>query len=304
MSDTLISWSDKVWNPTTGCDRVSPGCANCYAKHLAARYRRNPQMQRLGIYQKDGGRASGPGFGLTLRPEKLAEPLHWKKPARIFVNSMSDLFHEEVPDEYIDKVFAVMALCPQHTFQILTKRIERARDWLWQQRFGYVEGRAKAFLRGDNPEPVLVGKTLRWPMPNVLIGPTVENAAMAKKRLPVTNEIKILLGWRTMVSYEPALGPVDFEGWMPRSMKAEGGPLFVYKGAIDWLICGGESGAKRRPFNHEWARSALRAARAGGIPFFMKQDGAYRSEVYDSLPDDLKVREFPVVELARQGAEA
>lgn len=272
---TLISWSDEVWNPTTGCDRVSPGCANCYALTLAGRYRHNPKMQALGIYQRDGGKASGPGFGLALRPEVLSKPLGWKRPRRVFVNSMSDLFHEEIPFGYLLRVFNVMAQRPEHTFQILTKRMERARDAL-----EVMDGHLRRAMEKGTPY-VALAQAIRadeWPLRNVLIGPTVENQAMADRRLPVLANIKAM-GWRTMVSYEPALGPVEISHWLPI--------------AIDWLICGGESGPKRRPFDHAWARSVLQQARDAGVPFFMKQDGALRSEAYEDLPEELKVREFP-----------
>jgi len=247
MSDnTKISWSDATWNPVSGCTEVSPGCAHCYAKTFAERWR-----GVKGNYYENG-------FDVTLRPNMLTRPLTWKKPRRIFVNSMSDLFHEDVPDEYIRRCFEVMHDAHWHTFQILTKRIQRA----------------FAFLDGNYEEPALGGL---WPLPNVLIGPTVENQRMADERLAILAKIKAL-GWRTMVSYEPALQRIN---WMGRL------------DAVDWLICGGESGNGRRPFDHEWARAALHSCRMNGVPFFMKQDGAFRSEVYDTLPDDLKVREFP-----------
>src|SRR3990167_9552978 len=122
---TAIQWTDAVWNPVTGCDRVSPGCANCYALKMAARLKAigNPR------YQRDGGRASGPGFGVTLPPDLLELPLTWRKPRMVFVNSMSDLFHDEVPDEFIDSVWAVMS-DTRHLYQVLTKRPRRMLAYL------------------------------------------------------------------------------------------------------------------------------------------------------------------------------
>ena len=272
---TLISWSDEVWNPTTGCDQVSPGCAHCYAKLLASRYRQNPKMQALGIYQRDGGRASGPGFGLTLRPEVLKKPLHWKRGRRIFVNSMSDLFHDEIPSDYIWDVFNVMAQRPEHTFQILTKRIEQAL-LLLEYLTDLLRIGAPSFMRAHLALAYQFDHG-NWPLRNVLIGPTVENLHFAQIRLPILQKIHEL-GWRTMVSYEPALGLVDFE---------------TYVDGIDWLICGAESGPKRRPFNYEWARSAMQQARDTGIPFFFKQGPGAKSENLDGVPADLLVREFP-----------
>jgi protein gp37 len=122
-----IEWTDATWNPTTGCDRVSPGCDNCYALTMAARLKGMGQEK----YQNDGdSRTSGPGFKLTVHPDTLDLPLRWRKPRRVFVNSMSDLFHRDVPSHFIGSVFRTMARCPQHTFQILTKRPDRMAAWL------------------------------------------------------------------------------------------------------------------------------------------------------------------------------
>jgi protein gp37 len=121
-SGSTIEWTEATWNPVTGCDRVSPGCAHCYALDLSARLKRFGQAK----YQRDGTRASsGPGFAVTMHPQTLTVPLRWKKPRVIFVNSMSDLFHEEIPLEFIEEIFDVMAQAEQHVFQILTKRHER-----------------------------------------------------------------------------------------------------------------------------------------------------------------------------------
>ena len=123
MSDrTRIEWTSATWNPTTGCDRVSEGCDNCYALALAKRLKAAGNRR----YQLDGSpRTSGPGFGLALHHDKLQEPLRWRSPRLIFVDSTSDLFHHHVPADFIVRVFATMAQAPQHTFQILTKRAER-----------------------------------------------------------------------------------------------------------------------------------------------------------------------------------
>lgn len=117
-----IQWTEATWNPTTGCSRISPGCQNCYALTLAARLKKMGSAR----YQNDGDpKTSGPGFGLTLHPDSLDQPLRWKRPRRIFVNSMSDLFHPDVPFEFVFDIIDVMAQCPQHTFQVLTKRPQR-----------------------------------------------------------------------------------------------------------------------------------------------------------------------------------
>ena len=126
MQTTKIEWAEAAWNPVTGCTPVSAGCANCYARRMAQRLR---------------GRCGYPAdepFRVTLRPDRLDEPLHWHKPRRVFVCSMGDLFHPDVPDEFIDQVFAAMALCPQHTFLVLTKRPEGMRQVLADQDRGEV----------------------------------------------------------------------------------------------------------------------------------------------------------------------
>jgi protein gp37 len=155
---TAIEWTDATWNPTTGCDRVSPGCANCYALTLAARLKAMGQPR----YQRDGDpRTSGPGFGLTLHPDKLDEPLRWRKPRMVFVNSMSDLFHEEVPFDFIAKVFDVMARAPQHTFQVLTKRPERRRapvDSTRRCRGGRVAAAERVARHVDRERPLHVAR--------------------------------------------------------------------------------------------------------------------------------------------------
>ena len=174
MAETSIEWATHVWNPTTGCDRVSPGCAHCYALDMAARLKRFGQAK----YQNDGvRRSSGPGFGVTLHPQTLTDPLRWRKPRIVFVNSMSDLFHEEIPTTYIQQVFAVMAAAPQHTFQILTKRHVRLSD-----------------LADDLP----------W-VDNVWMGVSVENRRFVHR----VEHLRAVPAAVRFISAEPLLGPLD-----------------------------------------------------------------------------------------------
>ena len=178
--NSAIEWTDATWNPTTGCDRVSPGCDNCYALTLAKR------LQAMGNprYQRDGNpRTSGPGFGLTVHPDKLEEPYRWRKPRRVFVNSMSDLFHASVPTEFIHAVFEVMADLPQHQFQVLTKRPRRMITAVnaWYQR----TGRAIA--------------------PNIWMGTSVEDQRWADKRIPLLCDVPAAVRF---LSCEPLLGPI------------------------------------------------------------------------------------------------
>ena len=235
---SAISWTEATWNPTTGCDRVSPGCANCYALAMAKRLKAagNPR------YQKDGGPASGPGFGLTVHPDLLDLPLRWKKPRLVFVDSMSDLFHEDVPDVFIDRVFGTMLSARRHTFQVLTKRPERMRAILTNSHFR---------------ERVAGGGT--WPLPNVHLGVSVENQHWADERIPVLLDTPAAVRF---LSCEPLLGPLDLRKWLrdpcghPKEFHhRERGCLFVYEdgrrcdcqaGArISWVIVGGESGPGR-----------------------------------------------------------
>lgn len=285
---TLISWSDETWNPTTGCTMVSRGCKNCYAQQLTERF----AGQRGWPAEFLPWTPANEDNNVILHRDRLDAPLKMSRPRRIFVDSMSDLFHAKIPDEFRREVFATMWLAERHTFQILTKRIDEA----------------LAFLQKYQRDGKFV-KNL-WPLPNVIIGPTIEDQRQADRRLPVLAQIKAL-GWRTMVSYEPALGPVDFRPWLGE--KPLQGAVWqdcvcgeiaitdrpcmvcVARGnAIDWLICGGESGAQRRPFLNLWAVNTMIECRQRGIPFFMKQLGGLRpGTALEDLPEVLRVREFP-----------
>ncbi|HEU4973724.1 MAG TPA: phage Gp37/Gp68 family protein [Baekduia sp.] len=174
MAETSIEWATHVWNPTTGCDRISPGCAHCYALDMAARLKRFGQPK----YQRDGHRrSSGPGFGVTLHPQTLEAPLGWRKPRVVFVNSMSDLFHEEVPLDYIARVFDVMVRARQHTFQVLTKRHDRL---------------------------AAVANQLPWPR-NVWMGVSVENRRFVDR----ADQLRRVPAAVRFISAEPLLGPLD-----------------------------------------------------------------------------------------------
>lgn len=175
MADrSTIEWTEATWNPTTGCDRTSPGCDNCYALNLAGRLKAMGQPK----YQADGdARTSGPGFGLTLHHDALQVPLGWRSPRTIFVNSMSDLFHPSVPLDFIEKVFAVMAATPQHTYQVLTKRSRRLLD---------------------------LDSQLQWPA-NVWMGVSIENDRYAHR----ADHLRRVGSAVRFLSIEPMLGPVS-----------------------------------------------------------------------------------------------
>lgn len=215
MAKTSINWTDKVWNPVRGCSKVSDGCRNCYAERMAARFCGNG-MPYEGLI-RDGHWANVARFV----PEMLAAPLHWKQPCRVFVNSMSDLFHDDVTNEQIAAVFGVAAACPQHFFQILTKRPQRMPEW-----FRWIESHPhwshplqKALCCHPGPLPGLdaddEGTTLArviggrdWPLPNVHLGVSIENQKTAEERIPLLRECPAAVRW---VSLEPMLGAVDLE---------------------------------------------------------------------------------------------
>jgi protein gp37 len=241
MATTNIEWTGSTWNPTTGCDRISAGCDNCYALTLAKRLKAMGSAK----YQTDGHpTTSGPGFGVAVHPDTLDEPLRWRKPRTVFVDSMSDLFHHQTPELFIGSVFDVMARTPQHTYQILTKRPARARSilngwavngWTWR--------------RHDH----------RWcgpidgPPPNVWIGASIESA----DHIGRADHLRRTPAAVRFVSAEPLLGPLaglDLTG-------------------IDWLIAGGESGPDARPVNPDWVRDLRDRCTYSRVSFFFKQWG-------------------------------
>lgn len=253
MTDrTKIEWADATWNPITGCSKVSEGCDHCYAETIARRFA--------------GTSAYPHGFEVTLRPERLDQPLRWQRPRRIFVNSMSDLFHRDVPDEYIARVFAVMARAPQHTFQVLTKRPGRMRSLLAHEAFADWVG---SFVR--------VGysgrwASNRWPLQNVWLGTSVENQKWADVRIPQ------LLGTPAAVRFlscEPLLGPLNLRTGR-YAMPPDGEILGTSLNGIDWVIVGGESGPGARPMHPDWARSLRDQCAAAGVPFLFKQWGEWQ----------------------------
>lgn len=255
-----IAWCTETWNPLRGCKRVSEGCMNCYAESMAVRFA-GPGQPYEGTINQETNRWNGT---VRLVPEKLSDPLRWQRPRMVFVNSMSDLFHEAVPDEFIDHVFAVMALANQHTFQVLTKRPERMRDYLskrteeMQSPRWFDEPMARAVFDvshefGDklpgNAPLVLAGN---WPLPNVWIGCTVENQQAADERIPLLLQTPAAVRW---VSMEPLLGAVDLKhgDWIPP--QGGGSKVNLFRPwetplpSLDWVVVGGESGTNARPMH-------------------------------------------------------
>ena len=288
-SSSNIEWTDATWNPVRGCTRVSPGCGGpkkeggCYAERMAARFSKRGQPFH-GFAEMRGGEPRWTGK-LALIEKQLTLPLHWKKPRRIFVNSMSDLFHESLPDEAIDKAFAVMALCPQHTFQVLTKRAERMRDY-----FAAVEhdppGKSlhAPELASVSDEQWHAAIERGWPLDKVWLGVSCERQQEADERIPLLLQTPAAIRF---ISAEPLLGPIDLYQHIRHSIgcancgdgQGDGRccdePLIVELSALDWVIVGGESGPDARPMHPQWARDIRDQCQAAGVPFFFKQFGEW-----------------------------
>lgn len=258
---TAIQWTNETWNPITGCSKVSQGCKNCYAERIWKK-----------VY---GYRAF---TDVRFHPDRLQNPLRWKKPTMVFVNSMSDLFHEAVKPEWIDAIFAVMGLSHQHRYQVLTKRPERMRQEMTR------------LATSISPLP--------WPIPNVWLGVSAEDQKTAEERIEILRQTPAAVRW---VSFEPLLGPIYLRDL--RTLR------------IDWAVVGGESGTreKSRKFDLRWAYDIVAQCRSANVPVFIKQLGrnpffsggteqAARTNMklrdshggnMEEWPEDLRIREFP-----------
>lgn len=293
-----IEWTDCTWNPVIGCRHVAEGCRHCYAETMSKRLAAMGQKDYASILEAKG---KFNGSAIT-RPETLAEPLLWKKPRMVFVNSMSDLFHEDVPFEFVAAVFGVMAACPQHTFQLLTKRPERALEffgfrWATGARYegcGYrsactADGRR--FLGDAMP----YDGALAWPLKNVWLGVSVATQADADKNIPILLKCPAAVRF---VSAEPLIEAVNLRelnavatavrDGKPLVVRDQvdalggvgGGPLAMLLGygekraSLDWIIVGGESGHSARPCDVAWIRSVVEQCKSAGVPCFVKQLGA------------------------------
>lgn len=299
---TKIEWTDASWNPVVGCSIVSPGCTNCYAMKMAHRLQAMAGKPRwtknlggtghyAGTTKVVNGNAVWTGK-LALAPEHvLTAPLRRKKPTTYFVNSMGDLFHEDCPDEWIDKVFAVMALSPQHTFQVLTKRAERMRAYCDAVTASRLQAGCLSVPANLGPHTI----PLQWPLPNVWLGVSTEDQKRAEERVP------FLLGTPAairFVSAEPLLGPINFRkimldehtwvdaitGWHSQQrgpgpieqVLKEFTPLPPQTGRLHQIITGGESGPNARPMHPQWARE-VRDQCSFLTAFFHKQNGEFAS---------------------------
>jgi len=233
---TKIEWTEETWNPVTGCSKVSPGCDHCYAERMSKRLR-----GRLG-YSDDEP------FKVTLHPDKLNRPLRWRKPRRVFVCSMGDLFHGGVPIDYIINIFLVMAESPQHTFQVLTKRPDGM--------LSLQEVLEKEMLELKH----------QWPLPNVWLGVTAEDQQRADERIPL---LLLCSAAVRFVSCEPLLGPIDlrdqpFRDGCGVDAMHPADPMM----SLDWVIVGGETGPGARQMHPMWARFLRDQCVAADVPFF------------------------------------
>lgn len=299
MADgTMIEWTDATWNPITGCSIKSPGCINCYAQTLAGTRLRNiPSRKGLTDETKNGPVFNGK---LSFNEGWLDQPLLWKRPRRIFVCAHGDLFHENAPDEWIDKVFAVMALAPQHQFQVLTKRADRMRAYLSAARAHPVGLEAMDLtmksLARDPRSTVGAGCILQgdivhlkvWPLPNVWLGVSAERQKEADERIPLLLQTPAA---KRFISAEPLIGPISFrwarwDSWKDQSGKQRP-TVDEHDGLrmLDWVIVGGESGRNARPMHPDWARSLRDQCAAAGVPFFFKQHGNWVA-TYDRDKED------------------
>ena len=257
-ASSAIEWTDATWNVITGCSRVSRGCGGpdgggCYAERLAAtRLKWHPSRRGL---TDAHGRWTGE---VRFNRQWLDQPLRWRRPRRIFICAHSDLFHDAVPREWIDRVFGVMALCRRHVFQVLTKRPRRMRryvlDRCCDESGVLLEGIAKSvYGHSETGRNEIDDAVLQWPLPNVWLGTSVEDQPTADQRIPLLTGTPAEVLW---ISAEPLLGPIDLRG-----------------AGLDWVVAGGESGPGARPTDPEWVRSLRDQCAAGDVPFFFKQWG-------------------------------
>lgn len=270
MADnSKIEWTDATWNPTTGCSVVSPGCTNCYAMKLAGtRMKHHPSRAGLTTSSKAGPVWNGE---VRFNEDWLFQPLQWGRPRKIFVVAHGDLFHESVPDEWIDRIFAVMALSHRHVFQVLTKRSDRMRAYLAdgaQERIAIQAHALAARFPRAAPQSV-------WPLPNVWLGVSIEDQAHADARVDDLLASPATIRW---VSAEPLLGPLDL-----MRVRARNGRLFnalssrpevnPFGAALDWVVSGGESGPGARPSRVEWHRELRDQCEFEKVAFTFKQYG-------------------------------
>ncbi len=285
-----IEWTDATWNPTRGCSRVSPGCKGCYAERVAMRFS-GPGQPYEGLVRMVNGTPTWTGE-MRLAENMLELPLSWKKGRMIFVDSMSDLFHDGVPFEYVDKVFAMMAMCPQHRFQVLTKRPERMLEYVTSRNAQRIHEAAKHQLSYGNPKRRAVND---WPLPNVWLGVSAEDQDTANERIPPLLRTPAAVHF---LSAEPLLGGIDLHrielprefnitlntpGYISALTKDHEDRYYSAPASLDWVIAGGESGPKARPSHPDWFRSLRDQCAGASVPFLFKQWGEWAEADGDDI---------------------
>lgn len=277
-----IEWTDRTWGPTVGCTRVSAGCDHCYAFAL---HDRRHEAWKAGNFPTAPVQYHEPFSKVQLMPNRLGDPLRWRKPQRVFVDSMADLFHADVPDDFILKVFTVMAQPIagrdrlRHTYQVLTKRPQRMASfldrlrWRWGTRDGGPWGMLETGGRLLNPIAVLDQDGDAEPAPNIWLGVSIENNDVAWR----VDFLRKTPAAVRFVSAEPLIGPID-------RLDLTG---------IDWLITGGESGHGHRPIDPDWVRDVRDRCQAAGVSFFHKQWGGRTSKSGGRLLDGREWNQFP-----------
>jgi len=280
MSDnTKIEWADSTINAVNGCSVTSPGCTNCYAMRLSGtRLQHHPSRIGLTRPSKAGPVWTG---DVRLNETQLLQPLRWRRPRKIFWNAHGDLFHENVPDEWIDRVFAVCALTPQHTHMILTKRPERMREY-----FAALNGRGDPFAEACDEIADALGMAVHpavlepsdFPLHNVWLGTSVEDQTRADERIPHLLDTPAAVRFLSM---EPLLGLVALS------------PEWLVD--LAWVIIGAESGPGARPMQNTWAEDIVRQCRDADVAVFVKQlsSGTRANHDIETFPDSLQFREFP-----------
>lgn len=314
MSDrTDIEWCDATWSPTSGCSRVSAGCDNCYAMHMARRFDK-PGFWGYGLTRVDSkGKVDWSGVVREM-PERLRIPLRWRKSRRIFVDSTSDLFHPSVSNEYIAAVFGVMAACPQHTFIVCTKRAKRMREWFaWmadERHDGETCDPVERMYQARGKEWHWPDEEPSWPLPNVWLLVSTEDQETFDERVPELLRCPAVVRG---VSAEPLLGPIDVT--MLHSVWDKHGEPSGPRPGIQWVIVGGESGHLARECDLAWVRRIRNDCANAGVPLFVKQLGSAPIQNWvvarnhgslealrhpkggepSEWPDDLRIRQFPEV---------
>lgn len=285
----------KSWNPVIGCSRASEGCRNCYAAGIAHRFGHHGFGVYAGMTERDQDGTPRFNGKIDFSEKRLMEPLRWRNPAVVFAGDMADLFHDNVTDAMLDRIFAVMAQRADCLFLVLTKRPERMREYLNDAvtpiRIASASvDIAVGDMRWSNP----CGTEDWWPLPNVWLGVTAEDQQTANARIP---HLLATPAAKRFLSVEPMLSNVDLVPWLfvpdPHGAPADLIPrMGNYDPALDWVICGGESGPGARPMHPDWARALRDQCTAAGVPFFMKQIGGAKRP-FPHIPADLMIMDVP-----------